>query len=314
MRRVLSIDGGGIKGVFPASFLAALEDAINGRIADYFDLIAGTSTGGVIALGLGLGFSAADILALYEGLGPAVFRQAGGPKLLRLILAPRYDQAPLRDALTAQFGDRKLGESTTRLVIPSLNLETGEVYVYKTAHDPRFERDYRVRAIDVALATAAVPTYLPAQEDAAGIPLVDGGMWANNPVGMAVVEAIGVLDWPRDDLRVLSLGCTTQPPRGAAGRFPHGLAYWSPRFIELFMTAQSSASNGTAAVLIGHENVLRISPSVARGRFGLDRIGGITALKGLGAAEARKALPALRERFLTESAEEFCPHHVLSGT
>ena len=198
------------------------------------------------------------------------------------------------------------------MVIPSLNLETGEVYVYKTAHHPRFERDYRVRAVDVALATAAAPTYFPAHEGAAGIPLVDGGVWANNPVGMAVVEAIGILGWPREELRVLSLGCTTEAPRGAAGKFRHGLAYWAPRLIELFMAAQSSASSGTAAVLIGHGNVLRISPSVTRGRFGLDQFEGIAALKGLGAAEARKALPALRDRFLAEPAEEFRPYHVLS--
>src|SRR2546421_12093373 len=66
VRRILAIDGGGIKGVFPASFLASIEDAIGDRVANYFDLIVGTSTGGIIALGLGLGMSAADILQFYE--------------------------------------------------------------------------------------------------------------------------------------------------------------------------------------------------------------------------------------------------------
>lgn len=311
MRRILSLDGGGIKGVFPASFLATVEDAIGGHAAEHFDLIAGTSTGGIIALGLGLGFTAAEILGLYESLGPAVFQRGGRASLLRRVLAPRYDRAPLRAALMEQFGERLLGESTTRLVIPSLNLETGEVYVYKTAHHPRFERDYKERAVDVALATAAAPTYFPIQEGSTGVPLVDGGTWANNPVGMAVVEAVGVLGWPRESLRVLSLGCTAEAPRGAAsGRLPHGYAYWLPRIVELLMAAQSSASSGTAAVLIGHENVLRISPPVTRGRFALDQVEGIAALKGLGDVEARKALPALRERFLTGPAEAFRPYHM----
>jgi len=312
MRRILSLDGGGIKGVFPASFLATVEDAIGDRVAHYFDLIAGTSTGGIIALGLGLGFPAAEIVALYEGLGPAVFQPDGRARLLRGMVASRYDQAPLREALVGQFGDRRLGESAVRLVIPSLNLETGEVHVYKTAHHPRFERDYRERSVDVALATSAAPTYFPVQEGAKGIPLVDGGVWANNPVGMAVVEAVGVLGWSPESLRVLSPGCTTEAPRGAtAGRFPHGYAYWLPRIVELFMSAQSSASSGTAALLAGHENVLRISPVVAPGRFGMDRIEGIRSLKGLGDAEARTALPTLRERFLTERVEPFDPFHKL---
>ena len=73
MKRILAIDGGGIKGVFPASFLATVEDTINDNIANYFDLIVGTSTGGIIALGLGLGLSAKDILEFYEKSAPHIF-------------------------------------------------------------------------------------------------------------------------------------------------------------------------------------------------------------------------------------------------
>lgn len=309
MRRILSLDGGGIKGVFPASFLTTVEDAIGEPIGSYFDLIVGTSTGGIIALGLGLGFSAADILDFYEKLGPSVFARK---RRLSRIFSARYDQDPLREALRSKFGDRRLGESSTRLVIPSLNLETGEVYIYKTAHDPRFERDYKIAAVDIALATAAAPSYFPIQQGATGIPLVDGGMWANNPTGMAVVEAIGVLNWSRDDVHVFSLGCTTEPTRSdLQQRLSRGLAYWGPRITNLFMTAQSSSSLGTAAVLIGHENIMRIDPYVAPGQFSLDGIEGISALRGLGDHEARRALPKLRRRFLTEPAEEFRPFHVL---
>ena len=114
----------------------------------------------------------------------------------------KYDSAPLKKALVAKFGDRKLGESTNRLVIPSVNLETGEVHVYKTSHHPRFERDLHERIVDVALATSAAPTYFPTHRSDAGTPLVDGGIWANNPTGMAVVEAIGVLEWPRGTIRL----------------------------------------------------------------------------------------------------------------
>src|SRR5437867_798455 len=129
MKRILSIDGGGIKGVLPAAFLAAIEETIGRPIAEYFDLIAGTSTGGIIALGLGLGMSAGDIMHFYEELGPTVF---GGNRLWRTVRRAglsAYTSAPLRVALEAKFGDRRLGESLNRLVIPSVNLETGEVYI-----------------------------------------------------------------------------------------------------------------------------------------------------------------------------------------
>ena len=83
MKRILTIDGGGIKGVCPASFLATVDNSIEGNIADYFDLIVGTSTGGIIALGLGLGLSAKEILTFYEEFGPVIFGGTNGNRWFR---------------------------------------------------------------------------------------------------------------------------------------------------------------------------------------------------------------------------------------
>ncbi len=183
MKRILSIDGGGIKGVFPASFLTEIEKQTGRNIADYFDLIVGTSTGGIIALGLGMGFSAANILDFYEKNCDAIFSGNRFLKCLRHLYLSKYSSEPLKNALEKTFGNRKLGESSKRLVIPSLCLENGEVHIFKTAHNQRFMYDYKERVVDVALATAAAPTYFPTHRLAAGTPLVDGGMWVNNPVG-----------------------------------------------------------------------------------------------------------------------------------
>lgn len=307
-RRILTIDGGGVKGVFPASFLATVESSLGKPVGSFFDLIVGTSTGGIIAIALGLGLPAKEILEFFEDAGPRIFAGNRLLRFLRRIGLSKYSQRPLRDALQATFGNSLLGDSRVRLVIPSLNLETGEVYVYKTAHHPRFDSDHRERAVDVALATAAAPTYFPTHRSAAGTPLVDGGVWANNPVGAAVVEAIGVLDWPRDSLAVLSLGCTTPPlDVGWGRRHGLGMGYWATKLADLFMTAQSSSSLGTAQLLAGHESVTRISPSVGRGRFSLDGISEIRSLKGLGSSEARKALPSIRPVFFFADAAEFRP-------
>jgi hypothetical protein len=308
MKRILSIDGGGIKGVVPAAFLAQLEEVLGESVTHFFDLIVGTSTGGIIALGLGLGLSAADVLHFYEHLGPTIFAGNRLARGLRRVGLSKYHAQPLRQALEATFGKKTLGESRTRLVIPSLNLETGEVHLYKTAHHPRFEVDYKESAVEVALATAAAPTYFPTHQSAKGIPFVDGGMWANNPTGLAVVEAIGVLNWPRESIYVLSLGCVTEPLHvGLARSFPLGMGYWALKITDVFMTAQSFSSLGTAYVLIGHEHVLRISPFIARGQFRLDSVKEIPSLRGLGMSEARKALPRIRDLFCQTRVEPFMP-------
>jgi predicted acylesterase/phospholipase RssA len=285
MRRVLSIDGGGIKGVYSAAFLSAIERSNNVEVADYFDLIVGTSTGGIIAIALGLGFSAANILAFYEKYGGAIFPRNRFP-LLRALIGPRYSAAPLREALQQTFGDRRLGESRTRLVIPGSNLETGDVLLRKTAHDARFTVDYKLTAVEVALGTASPPTYLQEHYGSVGPAMVDGGLWANNPIGVAVVEAIDVM---------------------SGGRHQKGIVQYSTRIVDLFMSTQSSAAVGTAAVLLGHDHIQRYTTVVSRRRFDLDDAKGIPDLRGLGEEAARQALPDINGRFLTEPAEAFIP-------
>jgi hypothetical protein len=311
MRRILVIDGGGIKGVVPASFLAHIEEALPQNLAGYFDLIAGTSTGGIIALALGLGLSAKQTLAFYEQHGPNIFY--GNPRFraCRRWFRAKYDPRPLRSALQEVFGQRTLGESTKRLVIPAFNIDTGEVHVWKTSHHPRLERDYKSHVLDVALSTAAAPTYFPTHRLATGTPLIDGGMWANNPIALALVEAIGILNWPRDELRVLSLGCTTTPLNVDWGR-SHSLGKfgWAEKIADVFMTGQSSGAMGMAQHLIpDRNNIVRISPIVGE-RYELDSRDEIPSLKGLGASEARKALPSLRPLFFEQPvADDFKPFH-----
>jgi Patatin-like phospholipase len=123
--RILSLDGGGIRGVFPAAFLARLEEHLEHPIGRYFDLIAGTSTGGIIAIGLGLGLSAGDILKLYVEQGSAIFDQEHGAvknwvrakvRGMAHLFVTKHSSEPLRRALEGVLGRRRLGESRTRLV------------------------------------------------------------------------------------------------------------------------------------------------------------------------------------------------------
>jgi hypothetical protein len=314
MKRILAIDGGGIKGAWPAAFLADLEEATGQRVLDMFDLIVGTSTGAIVALGLGLGMPASDIVRLYAERGPVIFEPPGpfrGARrrwrasgklpglratadglagMMAHLSGPKYPSCPLKTALVDQFQNRTLGESQTRLVIPSFNAQIGQVYLFKTSHHPRFERDHTVSAVDVALATAAAPTYFSAHATQLGSILVDGGVWANNPTGLAVVEGVAVLGWKPREMRVLSLGCTDQPlalPRGVSARW-----FDLTHVIELMFRGQAEGSMGTAKLLLGHTEseprLFRRTQVVDRGTFAMDSADQVRHLAGLGREDARQ--------------------------
>lgn len=308
---ILSLDGGGIKGVFEAAFLAETEESINPPLASYFDLIAGTSTGGIIALGLGLGISPSALLDFYKSHGPLIFQRPGGNRLPRWLywckdkFASKYGQGHLRTALASAFGDAKLGDARNRLLIPAFNLSAGEIHIYKTCHHPRFQTDHKVKAVDVALATTAAPTYFPVHRSPHGMLMIDGGIWANNPTGMAVVEAVSVLNIPRTEMAVLSVGCTqgvSDLTKGGSGELN-----WIRRALDCAMLGQSFGSLGTAAMLVDHESIFRVCPPVSPDRFSLDSAAGIEQLEALGRFEARKALPELKKRFFTTYAPSFTP-------
>ena len=140
--RILSLDGGGIKGIFPAAILAYLEENwLNGQpIGDYFDLIAGTSTGGIIALGLGAGLAARSLLDLYVNEGHRVFpprQRQKSNRLIRRLSSNRYDRAALDELLWQILGVKTLRESRYRLLIPATEAKHGDPAVYKTPHHPR---------------------------------------------------------------------------------------------------------------------------------------------------------------------------------
>lgn len=327
-KRLLALDGGGIKGVLAAEFLATVEETTHCRIADHFDLVAGTSTGGIIALGLGLGLSAREIVDFYVKSGPSIFDQlrvedtgtwieklkqrlGRARRDARQVIWPKYDPAKLHGSLEGVFGQRTLGESRLRLVIPAYHADKEDLYVFKTRHHERLQVDWKERAVDVALATAAAPTYFRAHSMPSGSPMIDGGIWANNPAGVAAVEARGVLGWNNDDLFVLSLGCTEELIDIPVGSGYKDLLFKSTA---LFMQGQSRGSMGTACLLSGHSEaaprVFRYQPKVVTGKFALDRTSMIDRLRGLGAACARDALPMLMTNFLDVPAEEFAPARI----
>ena len=209
--QVLALDGGGAKALFTAHVLARLEQDLSLSIKDSFDLIAGTSAGGIVALGLGAGLTPSEILGYYEELVETVFPAARRRpwRRPRQLTAPTYDAGALRMALTKVLGVRLLSDSAKRLVIPAWDVQRGAVHIFKTPHHTRLARDWRIPMVDVAMATSAAPLYFPAAH-VDGHRLIDVGVWANNPSVVAIAEAVSMLGTPLSSIRLLNVGTIDQ--------------------------------------------------------------------------------------------------------
>ena len=246
--RILALDGGGIRGIFTASFLATIEEQIKGRIADHFDLIVGTSTGGIIGLAVSFGLPATQILDLYVEVGRCVF---GTPRRLEMLVRPKYRTGPLTRVLREVFGERTINEVLTPVCITSYELTNSYPRIWKDDHMDDSLGGGEAPAWKVALATASAPIYFPGSTVAPGDSHVDGGLFANNPTLVGLAEAVKSFHQPLDRIRILSIGAGER-----AERIPHdrasrmGMWQWKSLMYEHMLMAQSLIAHETARHLL----------------------------------------------------------------
>ncbi|MEY2518018.1 MAG: cGAMP-activated phospholipase [bacterium] len=215
--QILALSGGGFRGLFTSSILARLEEQAGRPLHECFDLIAGTSAGGILALGLAMGKKAETIRDMFLRHGEEIFPRGEVPTSWvarkRAQLSewrhPKYDGTVLRTKIEGVLGaDAKLGDAKTRVLIPTVNMTKGSVQMFKTAHNPKFMTDYKLNAVDIAMATSAAPLYFPMAEVGNSY-FIDGGVVANAPDLCALHEAIQFLDQKIEDVSVMSIGTTT---------------------------------------------------------------------------------------------------------
>jgi patatin-like phospholipase/acyl hydrolase len=250
----------------PAAILAEFERAIlNGTSAgNYFDLICGTSTGGIIALALGIGMPAQKILDIYLNKGMDVFPPVEPPfkilkQKLRFLISLahyQYERAPLEKQLSDLWPDCILGDACRRLCIPSFDGRFGEVHVFKTPHHMDFKKDWKEKLVTVALATSAAPTIFTAYQEGYRR-FLDGGVWANNPIMVGLVDALSCFDVNRRNVHILSLGCGESGFIVGQSQITGGLWHWR-QIISAAMHLASQNAIGQAGLLIGRDNLLRI--------------------------------------------------------
>lgn len=261
---ILSIDGGGLRGLFSAHLLAKLEQTYEIDWKRHFGLFAGTSTGAILAAGLASGASAETLLELYLSSGRDIFRPRSRTLFNPMrLFASRYSNKPLKRLLDDIFKEKTLGNLESPLIMPSVDIGNGCVHVLKSGYDKAFVRDLDVRVSDAVLASCSAPTYFdpfvvgPYQ-------LVDGGLWANNPSLIAAIDAHHRLKIQLDRIRVLSLGTgkisvfyprnrTTIVEKLTRNCMGWGLAtrWGGSKLIDLILNLQPETAHNTLCLLLG---------------------------------------------------------------
>jgi len=309
--QILSLDGGGIRGMYSAAVLAKLEEKLDVKVVDHFDLIVGTSTGGIIALGLALGMRPREILRFYAQDGLTIFSNRLGWRKTLHVLRRKYPSSRLEKALRAPsaFGDKRLSDCSKRVVVPAYDLAHDRVRIFKTPHHERLTTDWRLPAWQVALATSAAPTFFPSCRAVPDSRLIDGGVWANNPTVIGIVEATSMLSAPLEGVHVLSLGTTSDRAKRPRNLDRGGVLPWIRKghLIDVLMRGQSEGTNGLAQHLIGRDRLLRVDPIVPAS-LPLDRIES-EAFLGLAEHVALTEGPEIEARFFQHVASAYSPLH-----
>ena len=268
----LAVDGGGIRGLYSAAVLdclmkrfAAKRNVSKLDVGKGFDLVAGTSTGGILACGLAHGCSPARLVELYQTCGPKIFSGSRLPSEGRakfLAWAWRHRAAPihnsdgcLRQSLVEIFGNETLATLYDRrsiaVCIPAIRLLNESPRVFKTGHlGAEYRRDDAMSVVDVCMATSAAPVFLPLASIKDGRngtpePYVDGGLWMNNPTLIAMLEALA-LTKPEQEIVIISVGTCPNHAGSVPGNveLDAGLIAWKggSKALELSMNAQAQAN------------------------------------------------------------------------
>lgn len=254
---ILSIDGGGIRGIYAATILCKIQEELGIDYMKDFDLIAGTSTGAIIAAGLTIGIPPDTIINMYKDQGQFIFKKP----LWSGIVTPKYDSEKLKRVLDEVFGDKTFKDTQTRLMVTATDISEGMPWVFKSLYHERLTRDTNVKLADAVLASCSAPRYFNPFEHNKQL-LADGGLWANNPALAALVEALGHnIDVKRYKIRLFSIGTGINikhyPIEWVEKEW--GATRWGMGIIDLIFNMQSFSVEKYLNTIMNQDDYLRIN-------------------------------------------------------
>ncbi len=241
---ILALSGGGFRGLYTATVLEELELALGAPLGQRFDLICGTSVGGLLAMGLAAEIPASELGRIFTEHGEDIFgSQPWWRRIGRGFFRAKHSDMGLRHTLDGIFEGRLLGDLRHPVLIPAVNYSTGRAQIFKTPHHPRLEQDHKLTLVDVALATSAAPVFLPLAENSRGV-FCDGGLIGNSPGFFGLHEAKHFMNADPKAVRMLAIGTmslgNTVP--GSARR-DRGIIDWGEALFSLMISAQESSTN-----------------------------------------------------------------------
>ena len=307
---ILALSGGGFRGLYTATVLERLEKQAGKPIARCFDLICGTSIGGIMAMALALEKPAHDIVSMIEKHGPEIFYGRKG--LLSCLCKAKYSNRQLKRMVDGLFGNHILADSPHRLLIPAVNYSAGKPQFFKTSHNERLQEDHKRRMSDVAMATSAAPVFFPVykSEDTNSC-YVDGGLVGNAPGLFGVHEARYFCDQAIEDIHLLSIGTMGGEFRiDSSKTLNKGIVGWREKLFLLTISAQEKTADFMLRHQLDHRYHLidELPTSEQEKNIGLDMTSkaAIQTLKSMGEESAKKFIgePVVTD-FLSHTAESF---------
>ena len=302
--KILTLDGGGIRGVLTAALLERLEAEVPGFL-DGVDLFAGTSTGGILALFLAAGKTPTEARELYEKLGSAVFKDSlwDNIKDLGQITGAQYSNVPLKQELANQFGSTKLDRLPKKVLISSFQLDNHETEAGKIrSWKPKFFHNYpgpdsdgAQNVVDIALYTSAAPTFFPVYQG-----FVDGGVIANNPSMCAIAQALSPVSGNHklEDLRLLSAGTGFNPKYVEAYDNDWGLAQWGTHLVSLIMEGSQGLADYQCRQTL-NQHYFRLNPALPI-PIGLDGLKEVPVMKDIASrADLSEAVQWLKSYYIS---------------
>ncbi len=298
---ILALDGGGTRGIYTAQLLAKIEQAFGTRIKTCFDLIAGTSTGAIIAGAAVSDIPMQDIVELFDTETPHIFRR----RWYRIpLFLSKYPSEQLAKVIAKHIPATPLGEIATPLMITSSEIARSEVHIFRSnygSHDsegtPTTSKEVCLR--DAILASCAAPIFF-APKSIDNLLLADGCLWANNPSTIAATEALSAFRKEPREIRMLSIGTGHSTNMYQQRRGWGFITGWGGvKLTSYVMTLQAQASAHTAKLLL-RGNYLRVSPEI--GRWEIDNLTQLDTLKSLAERDFERHAKEIRT-FISEASE-----------
>ena len=275
--RILAIDGGGIRGLIPAVVLESVESKTSRQVYELFDVIAGTSTGGILAAGLSIGVPATELVALYRDNGKNIFNSNILRKIACFVLGPEYAARNLEASLQEKLGNARLADAKTGLIITSFDMRRGEAWFFRRQDAKDNPNDLARNCLlrEIARATSAAPTYFaPTRLTSSLRPdavLVDGGVFANNPAMCALVDEREGASGKIADVLMLSLGTGSVPhPVTFSSTQWWGKIRWAQPAIGALLDGQADTVEFQLGHLLSKNRYLRLQTPLSLANEAMD--------------------------------------------